>query len=863
MNFDDLVDDEDKYGSDLGVAKSVAAGTARGATFGLSDQALVKSGLVNPETLKGLQETNPIASGVGEIAGTIAPAFLGDEAGLLNLPKTLTKLGGVVEGAAAAKGVGKVASKALGYGLEGAGYGAGQSVSENAFGDHDLVSEKTLANIGLSAAFAGGIGGLVGKFGPALDKSSVEDKFLAKKIENASPPGSAEAVISKTDMPAEDKLSFIKNFKKQKPEADSLRKEFSENGLPEVLGMMSDNKMVQKYASAISQLPTTAGEAVRKDVDQGFDKVNSILKDSFGVNDNSELIDREAGGAKVKDQIRQRFDELYDPLKKMYAEREALGNGIEIPEDKAYDVYEDIAKQGKSFRNKTNPGRKVFEKAADDFLTEASGGSLSNLDAYSKQLSAQARQAAIAGDHDVSHAFNQVRDTIDKFIDTHISSELGDAGKELRSKYGKFKSIISDFAKTSGFGKKANTEIGLNEALDKIPNEKFVDKIFDPKNAQGLRDIKENFPEMFDTLVSQKKSQMYQDANTAKNFNPGDLLSDINTDKKVSKGVRDLLFSPKQLEQMKTAEKWIKNLPDKVGPSGTPEGLEYLAMAKNPIKSLIGHSVNEAGSAAGKKLIESLVKPEEEAQLKTLLNLDKAQDKTNKSMMNKIGDILSSSARPVTSKIVSKLVSSNFEDETDQIRSEASNANAMMDKFANVGSMDVHAPRVSQSMKMAYARGVSFLNSKIPPQQTDFFGKKLPASEAEIGKFNRYYRIVQDPVLALDQVKIGNVMPETLETLNSVYPKLYMDMKQNLVTEMMKQKTLPYQTRQSISMFMGEPVDKSLNPQSILANQSILAGAPRPNEPQQGQMKTRAKGLDKMDRSGRFAADYGAMSDKV
>lgn len=873
--------DEDKYGGTTGELKAAAAGAARGATFGLSDVAMTKSGLVAPETLKGLQETNPASSLTGEIGGMIAPALLGDEAGLANLPGMVAKLGGAATKKAAGLGAGKVASRAIGYGLEGAIYGAGQSVSENALGDHDLVSEKTLANIGLSSAFMGGIGGLVGKFGRAVDASSVEDKFLAQKIENSASPGSAEAVISQTDMPAEDKLAFIRNFKSQKPGANAMRNEFAEAGLPEVLGMMSDNKMVQKYASAISQLPTMAGEAVRKDVDLGFNAVNNIIKDSFNVVP-SELMGREAGGSGVKDLIRTKFDQMMEPLKGAYAEREALGKGVDISDEASYKAYENLIEQSQNYRNVTNPGRKIIEAAANDFLKEASApGAMANLDAYGKQLASDARQAMIKGDYDSAHAFYQVRDTVDKFVDTHLeklgknlekegvegaSAEAINAVnqyKQLRSSYAKFKGIMTDFAEATGLGKKSTTGIGLNEALDKIPDEQFVDKIFDPKNAKGLDTIKKNFPDVFDALVAQKKSQMYQDAVTGKTFNPLQLFKDINTEKKMSKGVRDLLFTPEQLNKMGTAEKWIKNLPDKVGPSGTPEGLEYMEMAKRPVQSIIGHSANEAGSAVGKKLIESLTRPEEEAQLKTLLNVDKAQQKTEKALKNKIMEIFNKTKRPLVGKAVSKLVSSNFNEKADDIRENASNPVHLMKKFDDVAGMDLHAPQVTQGMKMAYMRGMQFLNSKLPPQATDFFGKKEDPSSAQVEHFNRYYSIIQDPMSALDQVKNGMIVPETTETLQNVYPKLFIHMKQNLMDSITKQKTIPYQTRQSISMFLGEPMEKALVPQAILANQTVLHKGPAQGAPQNGQMKPRAKGLDKMNRSGRLAADYGAMSDDV
>src|SRR5574340_1121147 len=53
-----------QYGDLPGQLTAGLAAGARAATLGLSDQALTKTGLVAPETLKGLEEANPVASGV-------------------------------------------------------------------------------------------------------------------------------------------------------------------------------------------------------------------------------------------------------------------------------------------------------------------------------------------------------------------------------------------------------------------------------------------------------------------------------------------------------------------------------------------------------------------------------------------------------------------------------------------------------------------------------------------------------------------------------------------------------------------------------------------------------------------------------
>src|SRR6266699_3506602 len=63
---------QSQYGEGVGnMAKSAALGFGESATFGLSNQALTKSGLVNPETIKQIEERNPGSHLAGELGGVL------------------------------------------------------------------------------------------------------------------------------------------------------------------------------------------------------------------------------------------------------------------------------------------------------------------------------------------------------------------------------------------------------------------------------------------------------------------------------------------------------------------------------------------------------------------------------------------------------------------------------------------------------------------------------------------------------------------------------------------------------------------------------------------------------------------------
>ena len=202
---------EEKYGEGVGnAALAGLAGAARGLSFGLSDVALTKSGLVEPETLEGLKTAQEEASLIGEIGGSVAPLLLSGggtaAASAIRLASQGSKIGKVlglagsgvrqvakigagtekaVQAALGAKGttaLGKALSKATGAGVEGTIYGTGQVISEETLngGDHDLTAEQIMGTIGLSALGGAATSGVLSG---AASLASGTAKLGAKQIE--------------------------------------------------------------------------------------------------------------------------------------------------------------------------------------------------------------------------------------------------------------------------------------------------------------------------------------------------------------------------------------------------------------------------------------------------------------------------------------------------------------------------------------------------------------------------------------------------------------------------------------------------------------------------------------------------------
>jgi hypothetical protein len=145
---------EDRYGVIGAKLLAGGAGAARGLTLGLSDRALRNFG-VEAGTLRDLKEGAPITSGASEVVGAIAPVVLSGGSGAVakgasaTAPSLVAGIGNAagkgavklvgLEGATSV--LGRAGAKALELGVagaaEGALYGAGQAVTEDALGRAD------------------------------------------------------------------------------------------------------------------------------------------------------------------------------------------------------------------------------------------------------------------------------------------------------------------------------------------------------------------------------------------------------------------------------------------------------------------------------------------------------------------------------------------------------------------------------------------------------------------------------------------------------------------------------------------------------------------------------------------------------
>lgn len=242
------IDLEKKHG-DQPLRTFLEAG-ASSASFGLSDQVLTKlGGEEMKEAMRERRQRNEEAALAGELSGVIVPTALSSGTSALAKGASL----GVKTAAGAGKFIEKLSAKQLakiiqdtgkkklateiikksiplsaGSAVEGAFYGAGQLISEDALGTAEFNAENLLASAGTGAMIGGTLGGILGTAEgliPVVKNNKLVD-IVSRKINTNVDKRIAGAKLAKM---TQSEIAKLKNTKWGEEVFDNIPKYFKRN----------------------------------------------------------------------------------------------------------------------------------------------------------------------------------------------------------------------------------------------------------------------------------------------------------------------------------------------------------------------------------------------------------------------------------------------------------------------------------------------------------------------------------------------------------------------------------------------------------------------------------------------------------
>lgn len=854
-SFDSMKDDSETYG---GTAQGVAAG-AEGALKGLiGPLAPIAEKLagVSYASQRGRAEAHPVAHGVSEAGGLLGGFLTGSgEAALATKAGTIAKgaigLGKVAEEASLAA---KIGSAAVQQAAEMAVLQSGDNVAKRILQDPQAATEGAMAHVGLAA----GLGAAGGAFGAGvvspLWKATIGPK-VAAGLESlkSSMGGSISDAAARTSeeleqqtgvaMPKEMKAvindvpgaKYGHSYLSQNDTSIAGRayqktaNEYESNLAAKTIQAMGKDPLaienlpdLDKYAAGRAQGEALASEIknMAKPTIDGYNAFNEEAKDSLISNARKQAIADQIG----QKSIEQGWHKAEDKSSHELAAK--VIKGLDDQESVA-----DLKKYITNLRNSHPFGKETYGAARD--IGRILHGNLEDSVAENILRAGGSSESAV---------------------------EKVSSYNKLRQDYSKLMTHIENLNEHLHVGKYDGPESFLNALKDHSTQhgERVLNQLSGKNNAAVL-DLLKSTPETLNLVKQQHVDNLLneavQKAPPGKKVNANHLVNTLLDPKKTSPQVRDLILSQQGRSTVEGVSKVLDALKDPThnfsntartaakNSHGAISPLSFLAMmlghGSAGLMSVLGPlGMNEARPALRLAMMRFLSSdaPVNAAGFKTLANFadsayrsENALGKATKSLFTPGFQVFKESQMPSSKDIqrLDKLVSEHKD-----------NPNKLMD--SQTGHLGHYMPQHDMASAKATQQSLQYLQSLKPhPVKTGPLDRDIEPSPAAEARYNRALSIAQNPLVVLQHVKDGTLQTSDIQDLKAMYPAYSNVITQAVSDQMVNRKSedgaIPYQTRIGISLLLGQPLDSSMNPNSIQSAQAVFLPKPPPQQPQGAQ----------------------------
>lgn len=148
-------------------------------------------------------------------------------------------------------------------------------------------------------------------------------------------------------------------------------------------------------------------------------------------------------------------------------------------------------------------------------------------------------------------------------------------------------------------------------------------------------------------------------------------------------------------------------------------------------------------------------------------------------------------------------------------------------------SLAHYMPDHTSAIGQTVGQTVSYLSRLRPSSEVQApLDPKPQHSSVSTGMYDKALNIAENPISVMKSVKNGTLTSNDILHLSSMYPALYDQMKSatmnSMVQHLGKGKEVPYSTKMSLSLFLGQPLDSSMTPQSIQLSMPMPEQQPQP-----------------------------------
>lgn len=151
------------------------------------------------------------------------------------------------------------------------------------------------------------------------------------------------------------------------------------------------------------------------------------------------------------------------------------------------------------------------------------------------------------------------------------------------------------------------------------------------------------------------------------------------------------------------------------------------------------------------------------------------------------------------------------------------------------GELGHYMPEHATAAAATAAQAVQYLNDLKPKHPIESpLDTEPPASKAQQSIYDRALDVAQQPLMVLQHLSKGTLLPQDVHTLQTIYPGLYSEMVKNISNQVIdvrsKGHIIPYNQRLGIAMLTGAPVDSTMTPQGMRSIMQAQGGGKSPQQ---------------------------------
>lgn len=841
VSFDDMQDDEEKYGTAGQMAKTFVEGASQG-VLGPAAPYLEKTlGIADEKDILSRQETNPITHGVGEVAGLAGTSMAGVGAGAL-LGKAGEAAKALAFGEKAAEGASlgfKVGASAVAQAAEMGVMQGSDEVSKMILNDPNTSAESAIANIGMAAAL-GGAGGafMTGAVNPLWEAT------VGPKVEGF--------------------LQGLKNHIDGTPFAMAGDLKAAEQSLgieiaPELKAAMSGNHTA---AESFNILKESGNKGLAESLEKFHNDLGESVANGLGIAPEDVAVhsEHEAGNS-ILDSFKKEYKEKYGPIAEAMDNRNMEAAKIAIDDESRLAKYGQMLEDGMQKWGTDSPMYKEYNTWGNRLLAKDTVG---GLDMIKTELNGEISKAVRAGDSNTMMALKDIRSSLSDFQEAQLAKIPGKEGMiaeraATNASYKEFAKMSGDLTDHLGVGNFKGAGTLMSKLGNDVSPEQLLKKFSFKGNADFIPFLKQNFPEVYNKVREQELKNFLKPAVLAAKgdapINIGKLNSLIENGMAGQPEYIKSILPQEALDKIAAANKLAEALPIKPssGAAGHMAGLfkdmprsalagVSMIMGHNPIiggiighmSQLMGRDLPDAMRLAHLKYLAS-DQPIKAAGFKSMVEFFHNTYKGENLLSKATANVFKRGAQVLTDNMMPNKADREKLDKT--VTQLQENPEKLMKmQQGNVGH---YLPNHQIGISATQANAVQYLQHLKPKDHIlGPLDKPVPPQPVEIARYNRALDIAQQPAIVLHHIKEGTLQTSDIADLHTMYPGIYKNMTAKLSDAMTShhsnEEPIPYRTRVGIGLFLGAPIDKSMEPMSIVAAQM---GSKSAGQAQQGQQK--------------------------